>query len=416
LSNNSDIKILLVDDREDNLASMEIVLEKEGYMFSKATSGKGALKILLTEDDFSLILLDVKMPIMDGYETAEIIYQREKLRHIPIIFITAHDYEEAAVFKGYKAGAVDYIRKPFNPEILRSKVAVFAELHKKNLLLMQQEKKLLEINRDLMDLNQQLENRVKERTLELEKLNYELKQLNLSKDKFLSVISHDLRNPFSVLLGYSDMLRSNIDSFDKNKLKQYSKIIYRSSSNILQQLNELVEWAKQQREKLNFNPHKLKLNDEIKQSLEVLKDNAYQKNIKLNSRINQSIFVKADPFMLRSIIQNLVTNSIKNTEEGGLVTVSAACIGKFGLVEISVKDTGSGIPQDKKEKLLEEIHPASSNGINEETGKGLGLILVKDFIAHHGGTIDITSKKGKGTTFKFTLPGFDEKVSSPANL
>ncbi|HEY8660184.1 MAG TPA: response regulator, partial [Hanamia sp.] len=115
------IKILLVDDREDNLVSMELVLEKEGYSFSKATSGRDALKILLKEEGFFLILMDVKMPIMDGYETAEIIYQREKLRHIPIIFITGQDYEEAEVFKGYQTGAVDYIRKPFNPLILRSK-------------------------------------------------------------------------------------------------------------------------------------------------------------------------------------------------------------------------------------------------------------------------------------------------------
>src|SRR3984885_15942993 len=129
------IKILLVDDNENNLMSMEIVLENGQYEFFKATSGREALRILLKEDEFSLILLDVKMPTMDGYETAELIYQRDKLKQIPIIFITAHDYEEAAIFKGYQAGAVDFIRKPFNPEILRSKVAVFAELHKKNQLL-----------------------------------------------------------------------------------------------------------------------------------------------------------------------------------------------------------------------------------------------------------------------------------------
>src|ERR1700748_2623369 len=128
------INILLVDDNENNLLSMEVVLDKEKYSFYKATSGREALRILLKEEDFSLILLDVKMPIMDGYETAQLIYQREKLRQIPIIFITAHDYEEAAVFKGYEAGAVDFIRKPFNPDILRSKVAVFHDLYKKTQL------------------------------------------------------------------------------------------------------------------------------------------------------------------------------------------------------------------------------------------------------------------------------------------
>ena len=120
------VKILLVDDNENNLLSMEVVLDSPAYQLFKANSGRDALKILLKEDDFSLILLDVQMPIMDGYETASLIYQRDKFRFIPIIFITAHDYEEEAMFRGYQAGAVDFIRKPFKPEILRSKVAVFA--------------------------------------------------------------------------------------------------------------------------------------------------------------------------------------------------------------------------------------------------------------------------------------------------
>src|ERR1700749_2644230 len=136
------VKILLVDDNENNLLSIEVALEKEKYTFYRATSGREALRILLKEEDFTLILLDVKMPIMDGYETAELIYQRDKFKHIPIIFVTAHDYEEAAMFKGYQAGAVDFIRKPFNAEVLRSKVAIFAELHKKNRLLRQQEERL----------------------------------------------------------------------------------------------------------------------------------------------------------------------------------------------------------------------------------------------------------------------------------
>ena len=194
------VKILLVDDREDNLMSMEIVLENKGYSFSRASSGREALKILLKEDDFSLILLDVKMPIMDGYETAALIYQREKLRDIPIIFITGQDYEEEGIFKGYLTGAVDYIRKPINPTLLRSKVAVFTELYKKNKRLQEQEEELRLINEDLRMLNRDLEDRVKERTIELETLNRELKELNLSKDKFLSVISHDLRNPLTALI------------------------------------------------------------------------------------------------------------------------------------------------------------------------------------------------------------------------
>ncbi|MFD2147389.1 response regulator [Mucilaginibacter antarcticus] len=223
------IKILLVDDNENNLLSIEVVLEKEKYEFHRATSGKEALRILLKEEDFTLILLDVKMPIMDGYETAELIYQRDKLKQIPIIFITAHDYEEAAIFKGYKAGAVDFIRKPFNAEILRSKVAVFTELYRKNQLLRQQEEKVQAINNQLLELNQDLERRVLERTMELENLNQELQALNLSKDKFLSVISHDLRNPLTSLLISSENLDQDAEKLQAGQIKLLAGIINRTS-------------------------------------------------------------------------------------------------------------------------------------------------------------------------------------------
>ena len=288
------LKILLVDDNDTNLLSMEVALENNSYLFYKATSGRDALRILLKEDDFSLILLDVKMPIMDGYETARLIYQRDKLRDIPIIFITAHDYEETAMFKGYQAGAVDFIRKPFNQQILRSKVAVFAELYKKNRLLKQQEAKLQRANSDLVQLNKDLEQRVLDRTMELENLNHELKALNISKDKFLSVISHDLRNPLAALLVSSAKLNEASDSIDPKQLKQLSQIIHRTSHRLLDQLNEVVEWAKKQSEKTNFNPEKINLFTGIAESLELLKANANHKKIKLDNKTPKDIYVSAD--------------------------------------------------------------------------------------------------------------------------
>src|SRR4051812_19226807 len=142
-------KILLVDDREDNLMSMEAILAPDGYAFVKAGSGSQALKILLTEIDFALILMDVKMPNLNGFETASLIYEREKLKHIPIIFISANNYGEENMFRGYRTGAVDYIYKPVNPELLRAKVAVFIDLYRKNHRLIAQEQKLKAINKAL---------------------------------------------------------------------------------------------------------------------------------------------------------------------------------------------------------------------------------------------------------------------------
>lgn len=404
------IKILLVDDRPDNLMSMEIVLENQGYKFYKATSGKDALKILLKEDDFSLILLDVRMPIMDGYETAELIYQREKLKLVPIIFITGQDYEEAAMFKGYQTGAVDYIRKPFSPQILRSKVAVFAELHRKNQLLSRQEEKLRIINDDLMRLNSDLENRVKERTSQLELLNSELKELNLSKDKFLSVISHDLRNPATALIATSEKLSRDIERLEPKDVKNLSSIIHRTAHKIVQQLNELVEWAKQQREKTSFAPIKINLLSGLDESMELLKANAIQKEIKLLNEVYDDLYVTADSLMLRSIVQNLVTNAIKYTPHHGSITISAEKADK--MVEICVKDTGIGMNQETLEKLFDDAY-YSSKGTNNEHGTGLGLILVKDFVNQHGGVISVESAEGAGTCFKFSIPAYlheDEQV------
>ncbi|MDQ3017486.1 MAG: response regulator, partial [Bacteroidota bacterium] len=142
-------KILAIDDREDNLLSIQSLLEPEGYLIVVARSGRDALKILLTEFDFALILMDVQMPNLNGFETASMIYEREKLRHIPIIFITANNYGDENIFKGYKSGAVDYIYKLINPDFLKAKVSVFVDLYRKNFQLIQQEQKLIAINKSL---------------------------------------------------------------------------------------------------------------------------------------------------------------------------------------------------------------------------------------------------------------------------
>jgi signal transduction histidine kinase len=396
------IKILLVDDNDNNLLSMEVALANNNYLFYKANSGREALRILLREEDFSLILLDVKMPIMDGYETAELIYQRDKLKDIPIIFITAHDYEEAAIFKGYQAGAVDFVRKPFNQEILRSKVAVFAELHKKNRLLKQQEEKLQVINNDLMQLNKSLEQRVLDRTIELENLNHELKALNQSKDKFLSVISHDLRNPLTALMASSGKLSEDPENMDPQQVKQFAQIIHRTSHKLLDQLNEIIEWAKKQSEKTNFNPEKIHLYEGIAESLELLKPNAHQKGVKLENKTPKDVYVRADSLMLRSIVQNLVTNAIKYTMDGGSVIINAKADAQ--MVCVFVEDSGVGMTDEMKQKLFDKAKNPSLSGTNNEIGSGLGLLLVNDFVTQHGGTIDVESAVGTGTTFKFTIP------------
>lgn len=401
------IKILIVDDNENNLLSIEVALEGKGYKFSRALSGREALRVLLHDQDFSLILLDVKMPIMDGYETAELIYERDSLKDIPIIFITAHDYEEAAMFKGYRAGAVDFIRKPFNSEMLRTKVAVFAEIFRKNQLLKKQEERLKASNEKLVLLNAELENRVIERTAELQDLNTELRALNLSKDRFLSVISHDLRNPLSSILISAEFMNKQAVKITEKQVISLSSIIHKTAKEILQQLNDLVDWALKQREKSKFTPCKLDLRNVIDQSFELLNSFANQKKISLINEVSVDICVNGDEHMLRSILQNIITNAIKFTPIGGEpIKVTASVLEDE--VEIGVRDHGLGMSDEVIQAFEDLQNSKSEPGTGNERGSGLGLLLVREFVAQHQGSIAIESKLGYGTTFKFTIPVFVE--------
>ena len=237
-----EIKILVVDDREDNLFSIEAILQKDNYTIIKANSGRAALKILLVQHDFSLILMDVQMPDLNGFDTATMIYEREKLRNIPIIFITAYNYDEEFVFKGYRMGGVDYIYKPINPELLRMKVGVFVELYRKNQQLLVHEKKLLAINHSLqkeIEERKATEEKVKSLNAQLIANNASLKTINEELDQFAYMASHDLQEPLRKIQVFSDKILRN-NNFDPDSEKYFQKII--SSSKRMQTLiNNLLE-------------------------------------------------------------------------------------------------------------------------------------------------------------------------------
>ena len=248
----SKIKILLVDDREDNLFSMQAVLEKDGYEFRLATSGRQALKILLFEMDFTLILMDVMMPNMNGLQTALLIYQRERLKHIPIIFITAYNDTEMSAFHGYQAGAVDYIYKPINPDLLRAKVSVFADLYRKNHQLMVQEERLLHINNELEERVRKRTEELYNKNLELEFKNKELTKVNNDLDNFIYTASHDLKAPISniegLLIGLYDEL--NEEGRNNENIKVIKEMIDKSVNRFQETIKDLTEISKAQKEKM----------------------------------------------------------------------------------------------------------------------------------------------------------------------
>ncbi|MHB1686119.1 MAG: PAS domain S-box protein [Ignavibacteriaceae bacterium] len=242
----------------------------------------------------------------------------------------------------------------------------------------------------------------KQAEITAEKYLAELKKLNSQKDKLFSILSHDLRSPFNGLFGYSDMLLNDFDEMKTEEIKSCISGIKDISENIYNQLNNLLEWSRLQRNKIEFNPQKLALIDLVNGIVKLLNPNALKKNISLITEIDDNICVKADKYMLNSVLQNLISNAIKFTYEKGEIKISAVSNNPF--VEINITDTGMGMSDDEIDKVFRVDSIYITKGTTGEVGTGLGLVICKEMIEKHGGKINIESQKRIGSSFKFTVP------------
>jgi two-component system, sensor histidine kinase and response regulator len=388
----SEIKILLVDDREDNLVSMEAVLEKDGYTFRRASSGQQALKILLHEVDFTLILMDVLMPNLNGFETASLIYERDKLKHIPIIFITANNNDNNA-FKGYEAGAVDYIYKPMNPDLLRAKVSVFVDLYRKNHQLMVQEKKLIQINNELEDRVKKRTEELYKKNTELELKNKELVKVNNDLDNFIYTASHDLKAPIANIEGLLTALFTEFNLNDENYLKIKEMTIHtinKFKSTILD-LTKISNVQKEHNDDIETIDFK-ELLEEVKQNIKD-KIETSKATIIENLQVAEIKFSKKN---IRSILYNLVSNAVKysSPERLPIIHVSTEITEKNELL-LKVSDNGLGMDPAYQHKLFgmfKRLH-------DHVEGSGIGLYIVKRIIENNGGRIEVKSALDEGTTF-----------------
>lgn len=243
-----------------------------------------------------------------------------------------------------------------------------------------------------------------------EKLIEELQELNLSKDRLFSLISHDLRSPFNSLLGFTEILSYEYDSLTIEEIKEYLNVIYESSKNLYGMTNNLLQFSRFQMGKLEYHPEKLNLSTIITNNVKMVQGNAVKKQLTIAIEVEPDIEVLADEDMVNSIIQNLVSNSIKFTPKGGKITVSAYRLDKADdpkFIEICVEDTGIGMTSKEVEKIIED-HLSSKPGTEKEYGTGLGLLLVKEFVDKNGGKISVQSTPKKGTKFSFSLPVFSE--------
>ena len=409
----SDVKILVVDDRPDNLISIEAILAPGNYTIVKANSGRAALKILLNDHDFSLILMDVQMPELSGYETATIIYERDKLRSIPIIFITAHSYDEDFIFKGYRMGGVDYIYKPIKPELLRAKVAVFVELYSKNQQLMQQEKKLLAANDFLQkEIEEKKASEVRVNLLneQLIAKNESLKQMNEELDQFAYMASHDLQEPLRKIQVFSDKILKN-NNFDADSQKYFGKII-NSSKRMQNLINNLLDFSRHTVSSNDFKRTPLK--DLVKNALTELEVEIEKSNAKINCE--ELPVVSAVPGLMQQLFYNLFSNAIKfrKPSEDLVIDVRSEKMDSKDLsnftkynngknfYKITVQDNGIGFDDKYAEDIFRVFKRLHS--YHEFEGTGVGLSICKKIVEKHNGFIRAESKIDKGSTFIIGLP------------
>ena len=402
--NRSDIKILVVDDREDNLFSIETLLEKDNYTVVKANSGRAALKILLNQHDFSLILMDVQMPDLNGFETASIIYERDKLKEIPIIFITAHNQEEEYIFKGYRMGGVDYIYKPINSELLRAKVSVFVELYRKNHQLVVHEKKLLNANKSL-------QKEIEERKISEEKIkllnkrlianNAHLVAINEELDRFAYVASHDLQEPLRKIMVFSDKIL--MKPANENEVEKYLKKIVGSSQRMQSLINDLLQFSRQTVHSDNF--VNTDLNELVKEAIPELEIEIEKSHASIH--IDDLPVICAIPALIRQLFYNLISNAIKfrKKDEAPAITISAEKIkntNNANYYRISVSDNGIGFDPAYGEDLFVIFKRLHS--YHEYKGSGVGLSICKKIVDKHNGFIRAIGKPGEGSTFVIELP------------
>lgn len=370
--------ILIVDDIPKNLQVLSNILNTEGYHISFASNGKQALSVVETTLP-DLILLDIMMPELDGFEVCERLKKDELTKNIPVIFLTGKAETEDIV-KGFQLGAVDYVTKPFNAVELLSRVRTHLDL---------------KLSKDS----------IIEYTKELESAQNELRQVIASKDKFFSIIAHDLRGPFTGFIGLSELLTEESNSLEKEEIVQIADSMNKAAKRLFEFLENLLEWSRTQMGRMEFNPSPIDIRGLFERNIALISDTATHKGITIKHSCTSNLTVNADNYMLNTIMRNMVSNAVKFTSAGDSIILGATAVSEE-LVEISVADTGVGMSDEAKEKVFRIDAKYSTPGTANESGSGLGLTLCRELIAKHGGEIRMESELGSGTTFFFTLPRF----------
>ena len=429
---NLPVDILIVDDHDENLLALEAILTDPGYALVRARSGREALREVLGRD-FALILLDVAMPDLDGYETASLIRQRERSRDTPIIFLTANYRTDTHVFRGYSVGAVDYLFKPFTPEVLRSKVAVFVELFTKREALKRQSEALQHARNELEDrvqartrelaaVNEALRTEIVERAriererlalLEREQLaRAHAESVNRMKDEFLATLSHELRTPLNAILGWSHLLTSG--KADAATVERALSVIRNNAMAQSQLIEDILDVSRIISGKLRLNIASVTLREVIDAALDSVSPAADAKGIVIDRHLDDIEPLTGDKDRLQQVFWNLLSNAVKFTPRGGRVAVRLCRQG--GDAVMSVEDTGIGISAEFLPYVFDRFSQADGSATRRHGGLGLGMAIVRHLVELHGGTVRVRSDgENKGATFTAVLPIHAHESSTDAD-
>lgn len=394
-SDTRDVRILMVDDRPENLLALEAVLQPLGHTLVRATSGREALKALL-ERDFAVILLDVQMPGIDGYETAELIRGRERSQSTPILFLTAINTGAHQVFRGYEVGAVDYLLKPIEPAILISKVSIFVELYMHT--------------RRVREQARLLEDRVRDRTAELaealareQEARKEAEAAVRARDHFLAVASHELKTPLTAIYGNLQLLQRRLGNSEglEPRNRRSIEVAVEQTARLNQLIEMLLDISRIQTGLLDIARTPLELGAMLRRVVREVEPGLERHEIDL-ALADEPLPIEGDELRLEQVLHNLVGNAVKYSPNGGRVTIRAGR--KNGSVAVAVSDEGIGIPTDELPYIFEHFYRAENTDASKIDGMGIGLYVVRQVVALHGGEVSVASSEGHGSTFTITLP------------
>ena len=402
------VNILVVDDEPRNLTVLEVVLDDPSYRLVRANSGDEALLALMTQE-FALLVLDVRMPGMTGFELAQMVKEREKTAQIPIIFLTAYYNEDQHVLAGYTSGAVDYLHKPVNPAVLRSKVAVFAELHRKSLALERANAALMgeiaerrRAEARLSELNATLDRRVTERTEALRASEGRLRDADRRKDEFLATLAHELRNPLAPVRNAVHILRLKGSMTPDSQWA--AEIIERQIQAMVRLVDDLMDAARINRGKIELRRERVALARALQDATDAcgpfINECAHQ--LVIDKEVTQ-VWVNADPIRLAQVFTNLLHNAAKYMHRGGRIEIGVQT--RAADVLVTIKDSGIGIAADRLQSIFDMFSQVESALARSRGGLGIGLTLTRRLVELHGGSVQARSDGlGHGSAFEVRLP------------